>query len=140
MSEPSDLESCEAEDTVLTNVESEVESLFTRKIASTEKGALSGEEHIFVNIDNPNSTIIINKISDEYDLNIDAIAFKLDKKFSLEIIEDIKFLIQYCNMGTTAQIKYLQGKYPTHLIYSKDLYAAIRKFRPIAKSLLNNAT
>ncbi|CAG8626024.1 10229_t:CDS:2, partial [Scutellospora calospora] len=31
------------------------------------------------------------------------------------------------------------GKYPTQLIYSKDLYAAIQKFRPNSKTLSNDA-
>ncbi|CAG8835564.1 15733_t:CDS:2, partial [Gigaspora margarita] len=49
-----------------------------------------------------------------HELSIDAITFEQEKKF--------------------------KGKYPSQPIYSKDLYAAISKFRPTAKSLLNNAT
>ncbi|CAG8741547.1 9671_t:CDS:2, partial [Cetraspora pellucida] len=72
-------------------------------------------------------------------LNIDAIVFESDKKFSNEMMEDIQFLTQHCKMGATAQKKYLEGKYLTHAIFNKDLYTAIRKFRPTANSLSNDA-
>ncbi|CAG8822032.1 22859_t:CDS:1, partial [Gigaspora rosea] len=39
----------------------------------------------------------------------------------------------------TVQKKFLEGKYPTHPIYSKDLYHMIQQFRPTAKSLSNDA-
>src|SRR5262249_38864609 len=35
--------------------------------------------------------------------------------------------------------RYLEAKYPSQPIYSKDLYAAIKKFRPTTKSLSNDA-
>lgn len=92
-------------------------------------------------LNNPNSAVFINKIVDEHnhDLNIEAIVFEESKKFSDEMMEDIQFLTQHCKMGATAQRRYLEGKYPSHPIYSVDLYAAIKKFRPSAKSLSNDA-
>ncbi|CAG8740629.1 9511_t:CDS:2, partial [Racocetra fulgida] len=62
-------------------------------------------------IKNSNSIVFINKIVDKHNhpLNIDAIAFEFDKKFSTEMIEDIKFLTQHCKFGATAQMKYLEG-------------------------------
>jgi len=55
------------------------------------------------------------------------------------MMDDVQFLTEYCKMGATAQRRYLEGKYPTHEFFSKDLYAAIRKFRPTSKSLSNDA-
>ncbi|CAG8795668.1 3116_t:CDS:2 [Gigaspora margarita] len=92
-------------------------------------------------VKNPNSTIFINTIVDEHNhqLSVDAIAFECVKRFSEEMLEDIKFLTQHCKMGATAQKKYLEGKYPLQPIFSKDLYRAIQKYRPTAKSLSNDA-
>jgi len=92
-------------------------------------------------VNNPDSAIFINKIVDEHNhvLNIEAVAFREDKRFSDEMMENIQFLTQQCNMRVTAQRKYLEAKYPSHPIFSKDLYAAIQKFRPMAKSLSNDA-
>ncbi|CAG8648146.1 9031_t:CDS:1, partial [Scutellospora calospora] len=89
---------------------------------------------------NPNSAIFVIKVIDKhnYYLNVNAIMFEFEKKFSMEMIENIKFLTQHCKIDATAQIKYLEGKYPVYPIYSKDLYAVIRKFCLIAKSLLND--
>ncbi|RIB03761.1 hypothetical protein C2G38_2224140 [Gigaspora rosea] len=42
-------------------------------------------------------------------------------------------------LNPTVQKKFLEGKYPTHPIYSKDLYRVIQQFRPTAKSLSNDA-
>ena len=67
------------------------------------------------------------------------IEFEDSKKFTPLMIEDIKFMTISCKFGTTAQRKFLEGKYPTHSIYSKDLYATIQKYRPTSKSLLNDA-
>ncbi|CAB4488469.1 unnamed protein product [Rhizophagus irregularis] len=67
------------------------------------------------------------------------ITFEEQKKFTTEMMEDIKFLTSHCKFGATAQRKFLEGKYPSQPIYSKDLYAAIQKFRPTSKSLLNDA-
>ncbi|CAB5367005.1 unnamed protein product [Rhizophagus irregularis] len=90
---------------------------------------------------NPNSSVFINKVVDEHnhELNIEAIAFRESKRFSNEILEDIQFLTNHCKMGATAQRRYLEAKYPTHPLYSRDLYAAIQKFRPTTKSLSNDA-
>jgi hypothetical protein len=54
------------------------------------------------------------------------------------MMEDVQFLTQHCKMGATAQRKYLEGKYPSHPIYSKDLYNMIKKFHPTAKSFFND--
>ncbi|CAG8603146.1 24969_t:CDS:2, partial [Gigaspora rosea] len=90
---------------------------------------------------NPDSLIFINKIVNEHnhELNIDAIKFEQTKKFSKEMMDDIEFLTKQCRMSATAQKRYLEDKYPSKPIYSKDLYAAISKFRPTGKSLLNDA-
>jgi hypothetical protein len=93
------------------------------------------------NENNPDSAIFIKKIVDEHnhDLNIGAVAFKEERRFNNEMIEDIRFLTHHCKMGATAQRRYLEGKYPSYPIYSKDLYAAIQKFRLTTKSLSNDA-
>lgn len=90
---------------------------------------------------NPNFSVFINKIVDEHnhELNIEVIAFREGKKFSNEMLEDIQFLTNHCKMGATVQRRYLEAKYPTHPLYSKDLYAAIQKFRSTTKSLSNDA-
>jgi len=92
------------------------------------------------NANNSNSAIFIKKIVDKHnhDLNIEAVAFRKNKRFNEEMMEDIEFLTHHCKMGATAQRRYLEGKYPSHTIYSKDLYAAIKKFRPTMKSLSND--
>ena len=54
------------------------------------------------------------------------------------MLEEIEFLTNHCKMGATAQRKYLEAKYPTHPIYSKDLYTAIQKFQPTAKYFSND--
>jgi hypothetical protein len=74
-----------------------------------------------------------------HELSIEAVAFREDKRFSDEMLEDIQFLTSHCKMRATAQRRYLEAKYPTHPLYSRDLYAAIQKFRPTAKSLSNDA-
>jgi len=71
-------------------------------------------------------------------LRVDALLFEQNKKFSEKMMEDIQFLTQHCKMGATAQKRFLEGKYPFHPIYSEDLYNAIKKFRPTAKSLSND--
>ena len=74
-----------------------------------------------------------------HNLRIDSILFEQNKRFNKEMMEDVQFLTQHCKMGVTAQRRYLEGKYPSHPIYSEDLYNAIKKFRPSAKSLSNDA-
>ena len=93
------------------------------------------------NENNPDSAIFINKIVDEHnhDLNIGAVVFREERRFDNEMMEDIQFLTHHCRMGATAQRRYLEAKYPSHPIYSEDLYAAIKKFRPTTKSLSNDA-
>ncbi|CAG8686607.1 9336_t:CDS:1, partial [Cetraspora pellucida] len=68
-----------------------------------------------------------------------AIEFEESKKFTNEMLEDIKFITISCKFGATAQRKFLENKYPLLLIYLKDLYAAINKFHPTHKSLSNDA-
>ncbi|CAB4403820.1 unnamed protein product [Rhizophagus irregularis] len=55
------------------------------------------------------------------------------------MMEDIEFLTTHCKFGATIQRKFLEEKYPSHPIYSNDLYAAIQKFRPTSKTLSNDA-
>src|SRR5262249_24923345 len=78
-------------------------------------------------LNNPDLTVFISKIVEEHnhELNIEAVAFREERKFSIEMIEDIQFLTNHCKMGATAQRRYLEAKYPSQPIYSKDLYAAI---------------
>jgi hypothetical protein len=85
--------------------------------------------------------IFIKKIVDEHnhDLNIGAVAFKEERRFNNEMIEDIQFLKHHCKMGAMAQRRYLEAKYPSHFIYSEDLYAAIKIFQLTTKSLSNDA-
>ena len=89
---------------------------------------------------NPNSAISIIKIVDEHNhnLNIKVVAFRENKAFNNEIIEDIQFLTHHCKMGATSQRRYLEAKYLTVSIYSEDLYSAIKKFRLTTKSLSND--
>ncbi|CAG8850804.1 23325_t:CDS:2, partial [Gigaspora margarita] len=90
---------------------------------------------------NPESSVYINKIVNKHNhrLNIEMIKFEKSKKFTIEMMDDIKFLTSHCKFGATVQRKFLEGKYPAQPIYSKDLYAAIQKFRPTSKILLNDA-
>jgi len=90
---------------------------------------------------NPDGLVIINKINDTHNhqLNRQMIEFEETKKFTPEMIEDIKFMTIHCKFGATSQRKFLEGKFPSHPVYSKDLYATIKKFRPNSKSLSNDA-
>ena len=90
---------------------------------------------------NPDSAIFINTMVDEHNhgLNIEAVAFREDKRFSDEMMDDIQFLTQHCKLGATTQRRYLEAKYPSHPIFSQDLYASIKKYRPTMKSLSNDA-
>ncbi|CAG8574388.1 6369_t:CDS:2, partial [Gigaspora rosea] len=91
---------------------------------------------------NLNSAVFINTIVNEHnhELNVDAIMFEHEKKFSKEIMNNNEFLTQHCRIGATTQRRYLEGKYPAQPIYNNDLYAAISKFRPTTNHLLNDAT
>src|SRR5256885_7962532 len=70
---------------------------------------------------NSDSAIFINTIVDEHnhDLNIKVVAFREDKKFSDEIVDDIQFLTQHCKLEAITQRKYLEVKYPFHQIFSQ---------------------
>ena len=85
--------------------------------------------------------MFVNKIVDKqnHELNKDRIEFEESKKFTSEMMDDIKFMTISCKFGATAQRKFLESKFPLHPIYSKDLYAAINKFRLTRKSLSNDA-
>ena len=63
-------------------------------------------------VNNPDSAVFINKIVDEHNhvLNTKAIAFREDKRFSEEIMDDIQFLTEYCRMEATAQKKIFRRK------------------------------
>ncbi|CAG8528091.1 10481_t:CDS:2, partial [Funneliformis caledonium] len=90
---------------------------------------------------NPEASIIINKINNQHNHRLchSLIEFEDGKKFTNAMIEDVKFMTMYCKFGTTAQMKFLEGKYSSHPIYSRDLYAVIKKFQP-TKKLLSNDT
>ncbi|CAG8780196.1 17330_t:CDS:1, partial [Racocetra fulgida] len=87
------------------------------------------------------NSVIVNKIVNEHNhlLNPRRIEFEDNKKFNDEMLEDVRFMTLFCKFGATSQRKFLEGKYSTQPIYSNDLYAAIQKFRPNSKSLLNDA-
>ncbi|CAB5387255.1 unnamed protein product [Rhizophagus irregularis] len=74
---------------------------------------------------NPSSNVVINKLINKHNhsLSVEMITFEEQKKFTTEMMEDIKFLTSHCKFGATAQRKFLEGKYPSQPIYSKDLYA-----------------
>ncbi|CAI2195943.1 2795_t:CDS:2, partial [Funneliformis geosporum] len=63
----------------------------------------------------------------------------LAKKFTEEMIKNIKFMTIQCKFGITFQRKFLEGKFLSHPMYSKDLYIAIKKFSSNSKSLSNDA-
>src|SRR5207248_7816877 len=90
---------------------------------------------------NSDSLVYVTTAVDEHnhELNLGAVAFKEEKKFSDKMIENLQFLTNNCKMGATAQRKYLEAKYSSHLMYSQDLYAAIQNFQPTTKSLSNDA-
>ncbi|CAG8731230.1 8458_t:CDS:2, partial [Gigaspora rosea] len=90
---------------------------------------------------NPESQIRINKIINNHNhlLSVEQINFEENKKFSSEMLEDIKFLTSHCKFGAIVQRKFLEGKYPAQPIHSKDLYAAMQKFQPTSKLLSNDA-
>lgn len=92
-------------------------------------------------VNNPGSVIFINKIVNKHNhyLNVKAVAFREEKRFTAEMMDDIQFLTQHCKMGATTQKRFLEGKYLSYTFFSKDIYAAIKKFRPMAKSLSNDA-
>ena len=71
-------------------------------------------------------------------MNLGAVAFKEEKRFSDEMMKDVQFLTNNCKMGATAQRKYLEAKYPFYPMYSQDLYVAIQNFQPTTKSLSND--
>ena len=90
---------------------------------------------------NPEAFITINKFVNEHNhtLNRNMIEFEEAKKFTYPMMEDIRFMTMDCKFGATTQRKFLEGKYPLQQIHSKDLYAAIQRFRPTSKSLSNDA-
>ncbi|RIB20691.1 hypothetical protein C2G38_2178619 [Gigaspora rosea] len=94
--------------------------------------------HMQQEIDNKG---FINKIVDQHnhELDVARIQFEQNKNFTQDMLEDVKFMTEHCNMGATAQRNFLEGKYPLQPIYSQDLYAMIRRFKPSNKALLNDA-
>ncbi|CAB5368994.1 unnamed protein product [Rhizophagus irregularis] len=90
---------------------------------------------------NPEGLVSINKINEDHNhpLNRLIIEFKESKKFTMEMIEDIKFMTIHCKFDATSQQKFLEGKFPSHPIFLKDLYATIKKFHSNSKSLSNDA-
>ncbi|RGB24455.1 hypothetical protein C1646_773072 [Rhizophagus diaphanus] len=81
---------------------------------------------------NDENLVFINKINDQYNhpLSTSSIIFEESKKFTFLMIDDIKFMTTSCKFGVTVQRKFLEGKYPSHPIYSKDLYVTIQSFHP----------
>ncbi len=84
----------------------------------------------YLKANNPEASIIINKINNQHKHRLchSLIEFENSKKFTNIMIEDVKFMMMYCKFDATVQMKFLEGKYPSHPIYSRDLYAIIQKF------------
>ncbi|CAG8756272.1 15685_t:CDS:2, partial [Cetraspora pellucida] len=80
-------------------------------------------------VKNSEGLVFVNKIVEDHNhaLNKKIIEFEDSKKFTNEIMDDIKFMTVSCKFGATNQRKFLESKYPLHPIYSKDLYAAITR-------------
>ncbi|CAB4380017.1 unnamed protein product [Rhizophagus irregularis] len=78
-------------------------------------------------IENPKQYVIINKIVEQHNhpLDVSIVEFEDSRKFTDLMIEDIKFMTVSCKFGVTAQRKFLEGKYPTHPLYSQELYNTI---------------
>ncbi|CAG8437245.1 9856_t:CDS:1 [Scutellospora calospora] len=91
---------------------------------------------------NPRDLVFVNKVVENHNhaLNREMIEFEESKKFTKEMIDDIRFMTVSCKFGATSQRRFLENKYPLHPIYSKDLYATISKFRPMQNSLSNDAS
>ncbi|CAG8634869.1 10446_t:CDS:2, partial [Scutellospora calospora] len=91
-------------------------------------------------VNNIESSILINKIEDSHNHLLDQgrIMFEDRKQFTAEMLADVKFMTENCKFEATIQRKFLENKYPTQTICSKDLYSAIQKFHSTNKSLLND--
>ncbi|CAG8608828.1 1469_t:CDS:2, partial [Cetraspora pellucida] len=92
-------------------------------------------------INNIKHSIFINKIVDTHNhlLNKSRVMFKDEKQFTAKMLADVKFMTENCKFEATVQRKFLESKYLTRTICSKDLYSVIQKFCPTNKSLLNDA-
>ncbi|CAG8468540.1 7013_t:CDS:2, partial [Racocetra fulgida] len=94
----------------------------------------------FSKINNPEVLVFINKMKDKHNHKLDRsmIEFEESKKFTNEILEDIKFMTVLCKFDMTVQRKFLENKYSLQPIFPKDLYAAINKFCLTHKTLSND--
>ncbi|CAG8814505.1 25909_t:CDS:2, partial [Gigaspora margarita] len=77
---------------------------------------------------NPESQIRINKIINSHNhlLSIEQINFEENKKFSPEMLEDIKFLTSHCKFRATVQRKFLEGNTNSYIevLYRNKTYWA----------------
>ncbi|CAG8539130.1 662_t:CDS:2 [Cetraspora pellucida] len=91
-------------------------------------------EELFTNPfkQNPNNYIYMTMLKDEhnYDMCSEALQFEKNKAFTKEMQEDVKFYINQCYFDATLIRKVLKQKYPSHSIFSKDLYKEISKHKP----------
>ncbi|CAG8626642.1 13925_t:CDS:2 [Gigaspora rosea] len=68
--------------------------------------------HLNVSCSSNNGNITVNTIVNEHnhELSVESIQFQQDKIFNQDILDDIKFMTEHCNMGATAQRKFLKEK------------------------------
>ncbi|CAG8661323.1 3184_t:CDS:1, partial [Cetraspora pellucida] len=81
---------------------------------------------------NPNNYVYVTTLKDKHNHGMcpEALQFEKDKVFTEEMQEDVGFYVTQCHFGATLIWKILKQKYPSHLIFSKDLYNEIRKYKP----------
>ncbi|CAG8708290.1 13958_t:CDS:2 [Gigaspora rosea] len=65
-----------------------------------------------------------------HSLDRSRIIFEDEKQFTAEMLADVKFMTESCKFGAIVQRKFLESKYPTQTICSKNLYSTIQKFHP----------
>ncbi|CAG8596150.1 17241_t:CDS:2 [Dentiscutata erythropus] len=89
---------------------------------------------------NPNNYVYVTTLKDEhnYEMCPEALQFERNKAFTKEMQEDVEFYVKRCRFGATLIRKVLKEKYPSHPIFSKDLYKEIRKHKPSVQ--VNEAT
>ncbi|CAB4384892.1 unnamed protein product [Rhizophagus irregularis] len=117
------------------------ESNFTKDTVTKKIGCLFVVNTSCPKLKNSKEHVIINKIVEQHNHPLDVliVEFEDSRKFTDSMIEDIKFITVSCKFEATAQRKFLEGKYPTHPLYSQELYNTIQRFQPTKESLLNDA-
>ncbi|CAG8524721.1 15078_t:CDS:2 [Cetraspora pellucida] len=80
----------------------------------------------------PSLHVFVTTFNDthNHDLSLEAINFEKKKQFSEEIRQEIEFLVKKCCLSATMVWHILKERFPSHSIFTKDLYAEIQRFRP----------